>query len=67
MLLLFYAGAMWMTAAGSEERVGKAKKIIKMAVIGLVIVAFAYFVVSFIVDLLISSQTPPAGGAGGAT
>src|SRR3989344_1501165 len=34
-VLILYAGFLWMTAAGSEEKISKAKKIIGAAIIGL--------------------------------
>ncbi len=48
LVLTIYAGVMWMTAAGNEERVAKAKKILGMASIGLLVVVMAYAITSFI-------------------
>jgi len=47
-VLVVYAGLMWMTAAGNEERTEKAKKILTAAIIGLIIVLSAYAITSFI-------------------
>lgn len=47
-VLIIYGGFVWMTAAGSEENVGKAKKIISAAVIGLVVILLAWAIVSFV-------------------
>lgn len=47
-IMILYAGFIWLTAGGSEEKVGKAKKIIKQAVIGLIIISFAYGIVGFV-------------------
>ncbi len=47
--LIVYGGFVWMTAAGSEETIAKAKKIIGAAVIGLVIVMLAWAIVVFVV------------------
>jgi hypothetical protein len=46
--LTIYAGILWMTAAGEEEKVTKATGILKMAVIGLVIVMSAYAITYFV-------------------
>lgn len=50
LVLLVYAGIMWMTAGGNEEQVTKAKGIIKNSLIGLLVVAFAYAVSWFVVN-----------------
>lgn len=52
--LMVYAGYLWMTAQGEEEKVDKAQKIIKTAIIGLIIVVSAYSITYFIVPLFLS-------------
>ncbi len=52
LLLTIAGGIMWMTAGGNTEQVGKAKKLITSAVIGLVIVFASYALTSFIGDIL---------------
>lgn len=47
-ILVFYAGYLWMTAAGNSERVDKAREIIVTAVIGLGIIMAAYAITYFI-------------------
>ncbi len=42
LILMVYAGYLWMTARGEEDQIDKARKIIIAAVIGLVIVVSAY-------------------------
>jgi len=42
LLTLIYAGYMWMTAHGNEEKVTKAKGIIVQALVGVVVVVGAY-------------------------
>jgi hypothetical protein len=39
---------MWMTAAGSEEQIKKAKQILAAAIVGLIIVLSAYAITQFI-------------------
>lgn len=47
-VFIIYAGFVWMTAAGNEEKIERAKKIISSAVIGLVIVILAWAIVIFV-------------------
>jgi hypothetical protein len=49
---LIYAGVLMVTAGGNEEQVGKAKKIITYAVIGIIIILLAYTVVQFVTTAL---------------
>jgi cbb3-type cytochrome oxidase subunit 3 len=51
LILAIYGGFKWMTAAGNEESVEKAKKTITNAILGLVIVLAAYAIVKFIVEI----------------
>ena len=48
--LTVYAGALWMTAAGEEDKVTKAMGILKTSVIGLVIILAAYSITYFVLD-----------------
>jgi len=47
-VMIIYGGIVWMTAAGNEDRIGKAKKVISAAVIGLIIVLLAWAIVIFV-------------------
>ena len=38
LVIIVYAGFLWMTSAGNEEKVGEAKKIITAGIIGLIII-----------------------------
>ena len=49
---LIYAGVLMVTAGGNEEQVGKAKKVITYAVIGIVIILLAYTIVQFVTTAL---------------
>lgn len=53
-LYILYAGFLWMTAAGKEDNVKKAKQIIYQAVIGLFIVFAAYAITTFVMTNLSS-------------
>ena len=55
-VLIIYAGFLWMTSAGSEEKVKKAKDIMLAAVIGLIIIFSAYVITVFVFDRLIFGQ-----------
>lgn len=48
LMLMVYAGYLWMTARGESDQVEKAKKIIVGALIGLVIVVSAYAITVFV-------------------
>ncbi len=72
-VLILYAGFLLMTAAGNEEQVAKAKKLLTNAVIGLVLVLSAFGIVSFIISRILSATTTDgtnqgdvgSGGSGG--
>ena len=54
-VLIIYAGFLWMTSAGNEEKAGKAKKIITAAIIGLVIVLSAYAITIYVTDKIVGA------------
>lgn len=56
--LIVLAGYNWMTAAGDEQKVEKAKDEIKRAVIGLVIVVSAYAIAYFVLDAMKDVASP---------
>lgn len=60
LVLILYAGFIWMTSEGSEEKITKAKDILKSATIGLLIIFSAFAVVSFILNKLLGDS----GGSG---
>lgn len=51
--LLVYGGYLWMTAGGEEEKITKAKQIIRNAIIGIAIVLSAYAISVFVVNRLL--------------
>lgn len=63
--LTVYAGFLWMTAAGDEEPITKAKKILTTSVIGLVIVLAAYSITYFVTNYLYSATSPAGNTVGG--
>lgn len=50
--LVVYAGGLWITAAGNDDKVEKAKSIIKTTVIGMVVVGLAYAITLFIASFV---------------
>jgi hypothetical protein len=59
LILIIYSGFLWMTAAGNEDRVKKAQKILINATVGIIIVLTAYGIATFILNAL------GAGSSGG--
>ncbi len=52
-VLIVYAGYMYMTAGGEDDKVKKAKKLLGQAIIGLVIIIAAYSISAFVIDSLV--------------
>ncbi|MBI5037807.1 MAG: hypothetical protein HZC01_03860 [Candidatus Kerfeldbacteria bacterium] len=49
-IMVLIGGVMWMTSAGNEEKVRKAKEILRAAVIGLVVILLSWALVSFVIN-----------------
>jgi len=60
MILIIYAGFLWMTASGNEKKTEQAKSILLSAVIGLIIVLSAYAITAFIGRQLTETTALPA-------
>lgn len=58
LVLTVYAGVLWMTASGSEDKITKAKDILKSSVIGLVIVTAAYGITALVFNFIIGASSP---------
>jgi len=52
LILMIYGGYLWMTAAGSDEKIKRSQNIITGAIIGLVVVVSAYAISSFVIKSL---------------
>ncbi|MBF8280791.1 MAG: DUF4215 protein [Candidatus Magasanikbacteria bacterium] len=66
--IVLYGGFAWMTAAGSEEKIGTAKKILTNGAIGLVIVLSAFAITQFVLTSLqtaTGTQIPGEAAVGG--
>jgi len=57
---LIYGGFMYITSAGNEQNVDKAKKVIMYAAIGIVIIVLAAVLVNALVDIVSSNRTDNA-------
>ena len=49
-IMIIYAGFLWMTSNGQEDRITKAKSVLRNAIIGLIIILSAFAIVSFILN-----------------
>ncbi|MCX6792409.1 MAG: Ig-like domain-containing protein [Candidatus Falkowbacteria bacterium] len=61
--LTMYAGFLWMTSAGNEEKIAQAKLVLRNGVIGLIIILASFGIVSFILSRLMGA-TGSGGGNG---
>ncbi len=65
LVLIIYAGYLWMTAGGNEEQIASAKKFLLNTAIGLAIILSAYAIVSFVISQLTGATTGEGGLGGG--
>ncbi|MFH1890883.1 MAG: hypothetical protein ABIJ91_04975 [Candidatus Kuenenbacteria bacterium] len=56
LILIIVAGVKWMTAAGNEESITKAKKIISNALIGLLIIFLSYAITAFVFGVVLKPK-----------
>ena len=49
---LLFAGFLWMTSGGSEEKAGQAQTMIKNAIIGLIIIVASFAISNFVLSQL---------------
>lgn len=57
LVLIIYGGYQWMTAAGNEDKVSKAKDTIKNGVIGVIIILAAYSITHFVLEDVLNVMT----------
>jgi len=71
--IFLYGGWLWMTSGGNEEKIGKAKKTLINAIIGIIIIMSAFIIVNFILNMLEGgdgigsgppTSRPPSSGGG---
>ena len=51
-VIILLGGFKWMTAAGNEDKVAEAKKLIGAGIIGLIIILMAFGIAKFVIDAL---------------
>jgi cysteine-rich repeat protein len=64
-LIVLYGGFMWMTAAGNEDKLTRAKKILISGTIGLAIILLSFAIASFVISALLGATG--AGGGNGSS
>jgi len=64
-VIILYAGYLWMTAGGDADQTKKAQQIMANAAIGLFIIASAYGITAFIFNALTGGQSGFGIGGGG--
>jgi uncharacterized iron-regulated membrane protein len=67
LILIVYAGYLWMTARGDEKVVTKAKDTLQRAIIGLIIVVAAYAITTFLFTRISGAATGSGGSGAGCT
>lgn len=58
LILTVYAGILYMTAAGDEGKVRKAKSILTTSLIGIIIIVGAYALTVYVIDALATASSP---------
>jgi len=64
-VMIIYAGVLYVTSAGSEENVGKAKKILLYCAIGVILIAISYAVVGTLLGAASGGTTTTTTGTVG--
>ncbi len=54
-ILIIYGGFLWMTAAGNEDKVSTAKKLLAAGVVGLIIILAAFGIANFVINALMGA------------
>ena len=54
-VIVIYAGILWMTSAGEEEKVQKAQKLITAGVVGLLITVGSFVLVNFVMGRIVGA------------
>lgn len=64
LVIVLYAGFLWMTAGGNGDQIDRAKKLITNGVVGLVIILSSYAITTFVVRALTDGVGIFSGGDG---
>ena len=54
-VIILFGGFKWMTAAGNEDKIEEAKKLLVAGVVGLVIILSAWAIATFVIDQILTS------------
>ena len=54
-VIVLWGGVLWMTAAGNDDKVSQAKKVLFSGLIGLIIILSAFAITQFVVNQLIGA------------
>jgi hypothetical protein len=57
-IMILIGGFKWMTAAGNEDSIAEAKKILIAAIIGLVIILASWAITSFVITQFLGAMNP---------
>ena len=60
--IVLYGGFLWMTSAGNEETINKAKRVLVNGLIGLIIILMAFAITQFVLNSLLGRVDDGAGG-----
>ena len=61
LVLTVYAGFLWMTAAGNDEQISKAKKLLYDGAIGLAVILSAYSITYFVSKVVLQDTSSSEG------
>lgn len=59
LVIVIYAGYLWLTAGGNTEQVDKAKSLLRNGVIGLIIISLAFAITNFVITQIIEAGKAP--------
>src|SRR3989338_3590357 len=61
LLMFIYGGFLWLTSAGSPDKITKGKNVIVWAVIGLVVIFLSYTMVDFVINKALGGKSTSSG------
>lgn len=64
-IIILVGGFKYMTAMGSDDKIGEAKKLIIAGIVGLCIILGSYSIAYFVVESMITATTTPTTTTGG--
>jgi len=63
LVLMIYAGFLWMTARGDAKKVDQAKQLITSAIIGIILIAASYAITGFVINAVTKPGEGESSGA----